>query len=82
MIKKHIERIPLYTRMCFAAIVLFAFVGNCAGHRDGSVAIIVIMTCLWVSMRIIAEAFEAFTVLRMLKHAEQEMKEPPRDTPT
>jgi hypothetical protein len=63
---KHTARIPLYTRLGFALIVIFGMVGNCAKPGDSRpIIIFMIVSILWCCSRILLEGLEAYRILRL-----------------
>lgn len=84
-IDRHLMRWPLYTRLGFGLIVLFGTVGNCAGHREGSAMVFVLVAVVWTCLRIIQEALVSWHVLKMLNEFEEAAKkhtaEPPPPPP-
>lgn len=80
-------RFPYYIRIGFGLLVLFGMVGNCAGHHEQAVTIFLITSIMWVMMRIIGEAVDAYHVLALASRYEKELKKNPEtktppDAPT
>jgi hypothetical protein len=72
-------RYPLYVRIGFGLILAFGMVGNCAGHREGSVLIFIMTAVLWACSRIIQEAIDSWRLLSLMNKLEKpEKKDPPR----
>jgi len=72
----------------WAAMVGFALVGSCAGHREGAVYVLALITVMWVTMRIIREAADVYLTkiqaqINEMKAKIEKLKkddEPPSDT--
>ena len=72
----------------WAAMVGFALVGSCTGRREASVYVLVLIAVMWVTMRIIREAADAYlskldAQIVVLKAKIEKLKkddEPPSDT--
>ena len=76
-----VARYPLYVKIGFGMVIAFGMVGNCAGHREGSVIIFVLTATLWACTRIIQEAIEAWRVLTLAKahdKSKDKKDEPPQ----
>ena len=56
-------KFALYTRCAFGLLILFSLVGNCAGHKDGAVATLIITVLFWGASRIVLEAIDAYATL-------------------
>lgn len=74
-------RWPLYTRIGWAAVVVFGLVGNCAGHREGSAIVFIVTAIIWANVRIIQEAVEAFAILRLANEHEKKQGAKEDDPP-
>lgn len=78
-LNKFFARVPLYARLGFGAIVLFGLLGNCTGHRDGSIVVFVFVSVIWCCNRIITEAFEAYRILLIAKKLDAEQTQAKKD---
>lgn len=67
-------RYPLYVRIGFALVVLFGMVGNCAGRREGSLVVFIMVTILWACTRIVQEGIDAYRILSLAKKHDKEQK--------
>ena len=76
--QKQMGRFPLYMRICWATLVVFGMVGNCAGHREQSLAILILVAVMWVTIRILVEGIEAYKILHLaVNHDKDDKKDPP-----
>ena len=75
------ELITLYPRLGFGLIMVFGMVGNCAGHHEGSTIIFMMTAVVWVCMRIIQEAIDAYRVIAA-SHATKKPSDKDHDPPT
>jgi hypothetical protein len=66
-VAKHMARVPLYIRVGFGMFILFGMLGNCAGHREQSVLVFVVVSLMWCCLRILTEAVEAYRILSLAK---------------
>jgi hypothetical protein len=71
-----LDKLPLYTRLAWGAIVLFALMGVMLGKPAGTY-VGIIAAVMWVLCRIIDEARASLTALSMIKKLEDEP--PPAD---
>jgi len=71
------QKLMNYLRIAFGMIVLFAFVGNCAGRSEAAVMVLVFTVLFWGVGRIVGEAFQAYAELQSLKV--EQGKEPPKE---
>jgi hypothetical protein len=80
-LQKHMGRYPLYVRIGFAMVVVFGMVGNCAGRREQSMFVFILVSIIWVCSRIITEAIDAYRVLVTARaHDAKKKDEPPTGT--
>jgi hypothetical protein len=70
-LEKFAGRYPLYVRIGFAMVVLFGMVGNCAGRREGSLVVFIIVTILWACSRMVQEGIDAWRILSLAKKHDQ-----------
>lgn len=66
---------PLYVRMGWGLLVVFALVGNCAGKSSGAVVVLAISTLIWAGTKMLQEAIDAYLLLRLMNRP----PEPPKD---
>lgn len=64
-------KIPLYVRVGWGMVILFAMVGNFIGKREAAVHIVVVAAAMWVALRILSEAQEALAILKEIRVAEK-----------
>lgn len=68
-----VSKLPLYTRLGFAAIVAFGMVGNCAYPGDVRPSVVLAVVAIaWVNIRILLEGVASFRILQALKAAEKD----------
>jgi hypothetical protein len=72
-----LARYPLYVKLGYAMVVMFGLLGNCTGHAESAVLVLVITSACWVCTRIITEAIEAWRVLLEAKKLKDKDNEPP-----
>jgi hypothetical protein len=75
-VARFFARYPLYVRIGFGAVILFGMVGNCAGHREGSLVVFMLTATVWACCRIVQEAIEATRVLMAVKEHDTAQKKP------
>jgi hypothetical protein len=71
---------PLYVRLVYAALIVFAVVGNFAGNRIESLVVLGMTSIVWVCARILKEAIDAYRILQAAK--DQEKQGDPDGPPT
>ena len=76
-LQKQLGRLPLYTRIGFAMVVIFGMVGNCAGRREQSLAVFILVSILWACTRMIQEGIDAYRILTLAKKHDDDKKNPP-----
>jgi hypothetical protein len=68
-------RLPLYARVGFGLVVLFALLGNCTRPTSPAPVVIAAMvSVLWVCTRIVQEAIEAWHILVLAKAHNAELE--------
>jgi len=78
-LQKFAGRYPLYVRIGFALVVLFGMVGNCAGRREGSLVVFIMVTILWACTRIVQEGIDAYRILTLAKKHDKQKKDDDKD---
>jgi hypothetical protein len=69
-------KVPLYTRIGFALLVVFGMIGNCMGRTDQALMIIVVTIVVWTSTRMIQEGLEAYRILALARQLNAATKKP------
>lgn len=69
----------LFGRLAFGAFILFALVGYAAGKDVGALFVTVITVIMWVVLRIILEALEAYLILMYMMGNGRQPKAPKSD---
>ena len=65
-------RYPLYVRMGYALIVLFALMGMLLGHNRYGMVIAVTISIVWACCRMVQEGIDAYRILLAVKQHDRE----------
>lgn len=62
-LKARMSKVSTVAAVGWMMLVAFAMVGDCAGHREGATAVMLLTAVMWVGVRIMKEGFEALDLL-------------------
>lgn len=57
------NKMGLYVKLAFGAVVLFGIVGSIAGYRERSTLVFILVSVCWALGKILVEAIDAYRIL-------------------